>query len=39
VSNPDKIAEMGKAAREKAKTLSWDKIESKYVEFYKGIMA
>jgi glycosyltransferase involved in cell wall biosynthesis len=39
VSNPDKIAEMGKAAREKAKTLSWDKIENKYVEFYKSILS
>lgn len=38
VANPHKILEMGAAAREKAKKYSWDKIEEKYVAFYKGIL-
>lgn len=36
--HPEKIAEMGAQAREKAKLFSWDKIEQKYVGFYKEIV-
>lgn len=36
--NPGKIAEMGAKAREKAKDFSWEKVEQKYINFYKGIL-
>lgn len=36
--NPGKIAEMGARAREKAKDFSWEKVEQKYITFYKGIL-
>jgi glycosyltransferase involved in cell wall biosynthesis len=36
--NPGKIAEMGIRAREKAMEFSWEKVEQKYIEFYKGIL-
>ena len=36
--NPGKIAEMGVKAREKAKEYSWEMVEQKYIQFYKGIL-
>lgn len=35
---PANIAEMGKAAREKAKLFSWESVEKRYIEFYKEII-
>ena len=36
--NPDKILEMGRAARKQAEEFSWDKIEKHYEQFYQEIL-
>lgn len=36
--HPEKITEMGAAAREKAKQFSWEKVEETYVRIYKELL-
>ena len=36
--HPEKIAEMGAAAREKAKQYSWAEVEKKYVKLYEELL-
>jgi glycosyltransferase involved in cell wall biosynthesis len=37
--HPEKIAEMGGNARLRAKEYSWERIEERYVQFYKRILS
>jgi glycosyltransferase involved in cell wall biosynthesis len=37
-NHPDKIAEMGSNAREKAKRYTWEKVRAKYVELWRRLI-